>query len=176
MAIVQAVVKALDIILSRDLRGHLIRIFTDSKDCVNLIADIIGRYDYDKTCNYLMSYMSPMLDKLIELTDVLADRDCTLEVRWAKRRSTPPAKQADDLSRIAWKDPYLPGVGFVRSRTIRDLNEQVVGAVRGFMRRQWITWLRVALAEESHGARKTALSATLEMILHKDHRRLYPGA
>ncbi|KAK4451279.1 hypothetical protein QBC34DRAFT_378604 [Podospora aff. communis PSN243] len=147
MGIAEAIATALEVAVAKDLWGQTIRIFTDAETCVENIGVLVGKLSYDKGESFNMSYMSPIIDKIVEMADKLDDRDCYIEMRWVKRGQVGPQKMADGVCRVAresssWVNPAAsPGIA--------ELDERVFGAVRGFFWRQWIMYLDARDLEES---------------------------
>lgn len=138
---------AAEIVIGWDLRGVRIRIFTDSRNCLEYINKLIRRNWYNNEKNYVMGYISPILDKMVELSRMLDDMDCRIELRWVKRNQMGLHFEADHIAKEArtepdWKNPP-------NSFGIAEVNEQVVSLAKGRIDLQWFNW-RVARLAELH--------------------------
>ncbi|KAK4451275.1 hypothetical protein QBC34DRAFT_424123 [Podospora aff. communis PSN243] len=137
MGIVEALARAVRIVVEKNLRKQRVRIFTDSDTLVKVIKKLVGKRDsYDKSGSFLMSYLSPMLDKIIELAEVLDKRECWIMLRWVKRNTIDLQKMADEVCTMARKDDSWVNP----PRNIGYLDDMVL-ALAAFFEEKWREFL-----------------------------------
>ena len=166
MGIAESMATAVDVVVGRNLHSIPVAIFSDSINCVDIIQNLIGLSDFDRTESFRMSYLGPILDTMIKFADILDGRDCLVEVRWIKRGQITLHTVADRCAGRAWKDPCW--VEQPRGSDTVDLDKQVLSVVGGFMDRQWAEWRFSRLAE----LRSKAEGGTLSKSEKKEQSRL----